>query len=142
MWRERFRRSRSPGDSDAIFRFGEDSNVRHPDYNDPRFPPLRTEDLPHFTAYLRMETAGEDPAWSLEWVSVRVNPDGFDTWRYTNPSLRRDARRHIIWLDTPLRAGAPGLADRDPVADRQPCPAAMPPLDTCGRWTRAGTSSS
>lgn len=86
--------------SDAFFRLGEESNVKYPDYNDPRYPPLHTEDLPHFPAYLRLETAGDDPAWALEWVSVRVNPDGGGTWRYTNPSLRRDARRHSIWLDT------------------------------------------
>lgn len=86
--------------ADANFRLGEESNVKYPEYNDPRTPPLSTEDLPHFPVYLRVETAGDGPAWCLEWASVTVDPDSSHCRRYTHPSLSGSTGERRIWLDT------------------------------------------
>ncbi|GGZ07449.1 hypothetical protein CP967_32425 [Streptomyces nitrosporeus] len=86
--------------ADACFLLGEESNVKYSDYNDPRTPPLSTEDLAHSPVYLRVETAGDGPAWCLEWVSVTVNPDTSYRRRFIHPSLAGSAREHRIWLDT------------------------------------------
>ncbi|WP_031089660.1 hypothetical protein [Streptomyces sp. NRRL WC-3549] len=86
--------------ADANFRLGAESNVKYPEYNDPRTPPLSTEDLSHFPVYLRVETAGGGPAWCLEWVSVTVDPDTSRRRRFTPPCLSGSGREGRIWLDT------------------------------------------
>ncbi|MFC8538159.1 hypothetical protein ACFUJY_30190 [Streptomyces sp. NPDC057249] len=84
--------------ADANFRLGEDSNVKYPEYNDPRRPPLSTEDVHHFPVYLRVESAGDRAAWCLEWASVTVDPGTGHRRRYTHPAL--SGTGHRIWLDT------------------------------------------
>ncbi|MGA5425119.1 hypothetical protein [Streptomyces lavendulocolor] len=84
---------------DQTFILGEGSNLTTPEYNDPRTPPLNTDDLRYFPVYLRMEGAGSVQPWCIEWASVHVNPGTPSELRYTHPSLKEVDEQHRIWLD-------------------------------------------
>ncbi|MEV0600375.1 hypothetical protein AB0I82_13915 [Streptomyces sp. NPDC050315] len=86
------------GGDDEYF-FGEDANVENAEYNDPRTPPLSTEDVAAFPVYLRFESAGSAAGWCLEWVSVTANPGTHDAQRFVHPSLREITEKNRIWLD-------------------------------------------
>lgn len=83
---------------DDKYYFGEGTNVADPQYNDPRTPPLDTDDLPYFPVYLRMETSGSEPPWCVEWVSVTINPDTREARHYVHPGLHRTTETNRIWL--------------------------------------------
>ncbi|MGW7515813.1 hypothetical protein ACWGJ2_09475 [Streptomyces sp. NPDC054796] len=81
------------------FRFGDGNNLEEPEYNDPRTPPLDTDDLDYFPVYLRFEPAGSNPPWCVEWVKVTVNPESGRALSYVHPSLEGETDRNRIWLD-------------------------------------------
>ncbi|CAL9676918.1 hypothetical protein [Streptomyces sp. enrichment culture] len=85
--------------ADDTYVFGDGANVENAQYNDPRTPPLDTDDLQYFPVYLRFESSQSGAAWCLEWVLVTVNEGQRGERSYEHPSLRTVNERHRIWLD-------------------------------------------
>lgn len=79
---------------DRTYTLGVAPNILHASRNNPRSPQLKTEDLAEYPVYIRFEPKGSGPNWSLEWVSVTVNP-GASEIKYQNPPLRGSPD---IWL--------------------------------------------
>ena len=80
--------------ADRTYTLGVGPNILNAPRNNPRSPQLKTEDLEEYPVYIRFEPKGSGPDWSLEWVSVTVNP-GPNQIRYQNPPLRGSPD---IWL--------------------------------------------
>lgn len=80
---------------EVTYEFGADSNVRHPDRNDPRTGcPITFEDVDAFPVYIRLEPRAADDDWHV--VSVRVRAAGHDgeTRRWSALDGSSDA----LWL--------------------------------------------
>jgi hypothetical protein len=60
--------------------FGEGSNVRRKDINDPRKPSLTEADVQAFPVYIRGAPSGPDefPAWAFRRASVFINDDSVE----------------------------------------------------------------
>ncbi len=59
---------------ETTYEFGEDSNVMHPDRNDPRSGyPITVEDITSRPVFLRYVPHGKADDWNLAYVEVRIN---------------------------------------------------------------------
>ena len=63
--------------SRRLYRFGEGANIQNSGVNDPRNPPLDSDDLRMFPVYIRFEPQGSSPDWNLTFVNVEVAGTGF-----------------------------------------------------------------
>ncbi|MGW7095514.1 PLAT/LH2 domain-containing protein [Streptomyces sp. NPDC054874] len=81
--------------SEHTYVFGVDANVQEAEYNDPRKPQLKTENLSVYPTYIRFEPEGSAAPWYLERVTVKVNPDGSDSSTFDNMDLLGAAK---LWL--------------------------------------------
>lgn len=85
--------------SSRSYVLGDGSNSTQPAFNDPGAPPLRTEHLPHFPAYLRFQPQNRSDNWFVQRVAVFVNDSVVPVF----DSAGTLSIRGGIWLGT--RAG-------------------------------------
>ena len=62
------------------YTFGEGTNVRFPDFNDPRDPQLLTEDAVRQPVYIRFAPQDRTDNWNVDNVSVTVNGNLSPIW--------------------------------------------------------------
>lgn len=60
--------------TDVIFKFGENSNVRHADLNDPTNPPLDTAQALALPKYIRFEPGNNADQVAIDVAQITVNP--------------------------------------------------------------------
>lgn len=80
------------------YTFGSGANVRFPEFNDPRDPQLKSENISDQPVYIRFAPQGRDDNWNLLYAWVTLNGNAFPTWGSSTVDQLSDGRG--IWLGT------------------------------------------
>ena len=59
--------------SSRLYNLGEGSNVLHSNLNDPREPPLYTEQVANYPVYIRFNPKSRNDTWQLQRADVMFN---------------------------------------------------------------------
>lgn len=95
--REDFDSDPEDGKPVLSYTFGQGANVKFPEFNDPRDPQLKSENLSEQPVYIRFAPQDREDNWNLLYAWVTLDGNAFPIW---NSSTINPRNGQGIWLGT------------------------------------------